>query len=115
MLFSFGAVTTWKPWDNDGYTEKGALVSLTVVSQHRFLEVLLGYTKPVPGMVDSFSGTPKHWAEMTISPPGRMKRHHDLPNKRTVQKVLRNFDFNSFVRFSTQKIRHLFPPILSVI
>lgn len=60
MLFSFGAVTTWKPWDNDGYTEKGALVSLTVVSQHRFLEVLLGYTKPVPGMADCRRGIPPH-------------------------------------------------------
>ena len=31
---------------------------------------------------------------MTISPPGRMKRHHDLPNKRMVQKVLTTEKFN---------------------
>ena len=42
-------------------------------------------------------------------PLGRLKRRHDLSNKRTVQKVLRNFDFNSLVGFYTQKIRHLFP------
>jgi len=41
MLFLFGAVTTWKPWDNDGHTEKGAFVSLTVVSRHCFVTVLL--------------------------------------------------------------------------
>lgn len=41
MLFLFGAVTTWKPWDNDGHTEKGAFVSLAVVSRHRFVTVLL--------------------------------------------------------------------------
>ncbi len=41
-------------------------------------------------------------------PLGRLKRRHDLSNKRTVQKVLRNFDFNNFVGFSTQKIRHLY-------
>jgi len=39
--FSFDAVTTWKPWDNDGHTEKGAFVSLAVVSRHRFVAVLL--------------------------------------------------------------------------
>ncbi len=41
MIFLFGAVTTWMPWDNDGHTEKGAFVSLSVVSRHRFVAVLL--------------------------------------------------------------------------
>lgn len=41
MLFLFGAVTTWKQWDNDGHTEKDAFVNLAVVSRHRFVTVLL--------------------------------------------------------------------------
>lgn len=59
MLFLFGAVTTWKPWDTTD-TQKKAFVSLTVVSRHRFLAVLLGYTKPVPGMAGCRRGIPLH-------------------------------------------------------
>lgn len=54
-------------------------------------------------------------ADVTNPPLGRLKHHHDLLNKGMVQKVLINFDFNSLVGFSTQKIRHLLSPILSAV
>lgn len=103
MLFLFGAVTTYKPWDNDGHTEKkricepdGCFSAPLPCGAFRLDKARSGHGKLSQGDTTS-------QADGINLSLGRLKRHHNLPNKRMVQKVLRNFDFNSFVGFSTQK------------